>query len=270
MKLRNVFVLIMLSAIMLSVFAEESNIVKVLMRTSMGDIELELDRNVAPITVDNFVGLAMGTREFRDPATNQMTTRNFYDNLIFHRVIKDFMIQGGCPLGNGTGGPGYQFEDECFTQGERIIGQIDTEQKALQVWGELIIPYLQNTENPNDQIINIYQSVQQSQTGEPIMGRDVSFYENITGLGPVYTQGDLKATVDYATIAMANSGPNTNGSQFFIVSNREGTPWLNGRHTVFGRVTSGMDVVHAIEDVQKGANDRPVEDVRILSVRVVN
>jgi peptidyl-prolyl cis-trans isomerase A (cyclophilin A) len=173
--------------------------VVVLMHTSMGDITLALDRSIAPVTVDNFVGLAMGTKEFTDPVTRSQTSRHFYDGLIFHRVIKDFMIQGGCPLGTGTGGPGFRFEDECFD-----------------------------------------------------------------------ADGQLKATVDYGTICMANSGPNTNGSQFFIVSNRDGCSWLNGRHTVFGRVIDGMDVVHAIENVSKGANDRPITDVRIITVRVVD
>ena len=270
MKLKLFFMIIFVLAVMLNVFAEENNIVKVLMKTSMGDIEIELDKGIAPITVDNFIGLAMGYKEFRDPATNQMTTGNFYDNLIFHRVIKDFMIQGGCPLGNGTGGPGYQFEDECYDKGEIISGMIDDEQKAILVWTQMIIPYLQNTEEPDEQIIEIYQRVQQEQSGEPLLGTDISLYQNVTGIGPLHTQGALRAEVNYGTIAMANSGPNTNGSQFFIVTRNPGADWLNGRHTVFGKVTKGMDVVHAIEDVEKGANDKPVNDVRILSVRVLD
>ena len=95
----------------------ENEMIRVMMKTNKGDIELELNRSLAPITVDNFVGLAMGTREFTDPRTGEQVTRNFYDGLIFHRVISGFMIQGGCPLGTGTGGPGYSFEDETFFPG---------------------------------------------------------------------------------------------------------------------------------------------------------
>jgi len=250
---------------------EENGMIRVMMRTSMGNIELELDRELAPITVDNFVGLAMGTREFLDPQTNEMVTRHFYDGLIFHRVISDFMIQGGCPLGTGTSGPGYTFEDECFFPGERVTGIIDSEEKAFAVWSQMVIPYLQeNQEASNPEVMDLYMQVQQEQGPGPFMGKEVSFFEELTGSAPIYGQGELRATVDYATICMANAGPNTNGSQFFIVTNREGAPWLNGRHTVFGRVTRGMDVVHAIENVQKGAGDRPIEDVTIISVRVID
>ena len=273
MKIKTALMIALVFILMLNLIAEEGNTVKVLMRTNMGDIELELDKNIAPLTVDNFVGLAMGTKEYTDPNTGEQTTGNFYDNLIFHRVIKDFMIQGGCPLGNGTGGPGYQFEDETHYHGERVTGVINDEQAAYAVYSQMIVPYLQNLQRtgdePNAELYQIVSNAQQAQSFEPMFGRDVTFYENATGSRPIYTQGAIKATVDYATIAMANSGPNTNGSQFFIVTNREGTAWLNGRHTVFGKVTKGMEVAHAIEDVQKGPQDRPVEDVRIISIRVI-
>jgi len=136
------------------------------MHTNHGPIELELFEGEAPKTVDNFVKLS------RD---------GYYDGLIFHRVIPDFMIQGGCPEGTGTGGPGYTFEDEF-----------------------------------NDH------------------------------------------KVERGALAMANAGPNTNGSQFFIVTVDE-APWLNGKHTVFGRVVSGMETVDAIEGTETGPGDRPVE-----------
>jgi cyclophilin family peptidyl-prolyl cis-trans isomerase len=140
------------------------------LHTSEGPIELELHSGDAPKTVDNFVKLA------RD---------GFYEGVVFHRVIPDFMIQGGDPTGTGTGGPGYQFEDEF-------------------------------NEHP----------------------------------------------VERGALAMANAGPNTNGSQFFIVT-VESAPWLDGKHTVFGRVTSGMDVVDRISQVDRDANDRPREPVTI-------
>jgi cyclophilin family peptidyl-prolyl cis-trans isomerase len=145
------------------------------LHTSEGPIELELHSEDAPKTVENFVKLS------RD---------GFYEGVIFHRVIPDFMIQGGDPTGTGTGGPGYEFEDE-FNQ------------------------------HP----------------------------------------------VERGALAMANAGPNTNGSQFFIVT-VEAAPWLDGKHTVFGRVTSGMDVVDRISQADRGANDRPREPVTIERVEL--
>jgi cyclophilin family peptidyl-prolyl cis-trans isomerase len=145
------------------------------MHTNHGAIQLELFDDDAPKTVDNFLKLS------RD---------GYYDGLIFHRVIPDFMIQGGCPEGTGTGGPGYEFEDEI-----------------------------------NDNKI---------------------------------VRGAL---------AMANRGPDTNGSQFFIVTT-ESAPWLDGKHTVFGRVSSGMEAVDSIEGTETGAQDRPVADAVIERVEV--
>ena len=144
-------------------------------QTNHGSIEVELFDADAPKTVENFTKLAKD---------------GFYDGVIFHRVIPDFMIQGGDPTGTGSGGPGYPFEDE------------------------------------------------QNQHG-----------------------------VDRGVLAMANAGPNTNGSQFFIVT-AEACPWLNGKHTVFGRVTSGMDVVDAISEVDRDPSDRPRSEVVMESVRV--
>ncbi len=143
------------------------------LHTNHGAIEVELHDGDAPKTVENFTKLA------RD---------GFYDGVIFHRVIPDFMIQGGDPTGTGTGGPGYQFDDEQNEHG-----------------------------------------------------------------------------VERGALAMANAGPNTNGSQFFIVTT-DAAPWLDGKHTVFGRVTSGMDVVDAIEAVEADARDKPREDVVIERV----
>jgi cyclophilin family peptidyl-prolyl cis-trans isomerase len=147
----------------------------VTLHTNHGAIELELFDDDAPKTVDNFTKLA------RD---------GFYDGVIFHRVIPDFMIQGGDPTGTGSGGPGYQFEDEI------------NEHKVVR-----------------------------------------------------------------GALAMANAGPNTNGSQFFIVTT-ESAPWLDGKHTVFGRVTSGMDVVDTIEQVATDGRDKPRDDIVIERVDV--
>ena len=145
------------------------------LQTSEGAIEVKLYPDAAPKTVENFEKLS------RD---------GFYEGVIFHRVIPDFMIQGGDPTGTGTGGPGYQFEDE--------------------------------------------------------------FNEH---------------RVERGALAMANAGPNTNGSQFFIVT-AEAAPWLDGKHTVFGRVTSGMDVVDRIAQTERDANDRPLKPVTIERVEL--
>jgi peptidyl-prolyl cis-trans isomerase B (cyclophilin B) len=146
---------------------------RAVMQTSEGDVELELFPEDAPKTVANFTKLA---------------GEGFYDGIKFHRVIPDFMIQGGCPRGDGTGGPGYEFEDE-FNQHKVVRG----------------------------------------------------------------------------ALAMANAGPNTNGSQFFIVT-AEATPWLDGKHTVFGQVVSGQDVVDRISLVERDPRDRPLEPVVIESI----
>jgi len=145
------------------------------MHTNHGPIVLELHDDEAPTTVENFLKLS------RD---------GYYDGLIFHRIIPDFMIQGGCPQGTGTGGPGYEFEDEI------------NDHKIMR-----------------------------------------------------------------GALAMANRGPDTNGSQFFIVTTAE-APWLDGKHTVFGRVDSGLDTVDAIEAVETGPGDRPVDPVVIERVEV--
>jgi cyclophilin family peptidyl-prolyl cis-trans isomerase len=145
------------------------------MHTTAGTIELELFDDDAPKTVENF---------------RKLSSDGFYDGIIFHRVIRDFMIQGGCPQGTGTGGPGYTFEDE----------------------------------------INQHKVVR-------------------------------------GALAMANAGPNTNGSQFFIVTT-DAAPWLDGKHTVFGRVTAGMDAVDAIEETPTGAGDRPLDPPKIESMEL--
>ena len=169
------------------------------LKTTKGDIKLELWPEKAPLTVGNFIGLASGTKEWNDAVTRDKVKKPFYDGIIFHRVIDDFMIQTGCPLGSGTGGPGYDFEDECFD-----------------------------------------------------------------------TDGTIKAKVEYGSIAMANAGPNTNGSQFFIVTRKSGCDWLNGKHTVFGKVTEGMEIAHEIENVPRNAMDRPNDKIVIKSVEMLN
>ncbi len=241
--------------------------------TNLGTIKVELWPDKAPVTVENFIGLANGTKEWTDPLSGTKTKRPFYDGLIFHRVIKDFMIQGGCPLGNGTGGPGYKFEDEVYARGEEIKGEIKDDETALTVFQTVFLPYLQagggDRSKLDKDIMDITDACMKNNNGTAIMAHPVEYYIEKTGFkGKVYRNGKLLAPVAYGTIAMANSGPNTNGSQFFIVTKKDGTPWLDGKHTVFGKVIEGMEVAHKIEDVEKGAQDKPKEDVKIVKIRV--
>jgi peptidyl-prolyl cis-trans isomerase A (cyclophilin A) len=161
------------------------------LHTSQGQVVVRLFPDHAPKTVRNFVELAEGGRQWTDPRTGRASTDRLYDGTVFHRVIPDFMIQGGDPLGSGMGGPGYKFADEIHP--------------------------------------------------------------------------DLRFDRPYL-LAMANAGPGTNGSQFFITV--VPTPWLNGKHTIFGEVIQGADVVDAISRVKTGSQDRPAEDVTIEAVTV--
>ncbi len=160
--------------------------------TNKGTFTVRLMPEHAPKTVENFVSLATGGRSWTHPKTGASSQDPLYPGTVFHRVIDGFMIQGGDPLGTGTGGPGYQFEDET----------------------------------PPD--------------------------------GPAFDRPGL--------LAMANAGPNTNGSQFFVTV--AATPWLTGRHTIFGEVTDGYPVVEAISKAATGAQDRPVDEVLIERIDV--
>jgi len=160
--------------------------------TSEGTIVCRLFEHQAPITVKNFVDLAEGTREWTDPRNRQKSNSPLYDGTIFHRVIPDFMIQGGDPTGTGMGGPGYQFQDE--------------------------------------------------------------------------TKGSPHKFDRAGKLAMANAGPGTNGSQFFITV--APTPWLTGNHTIFGEVIEGQDVANKITAVPRSRQDKPNNDVVLKSVKI--
>ena len=163
------------------------------LKTNRGDIVLRLFPDHAPKTVENFVGLAEGTQDYRVPETGKESPERFYDGLGFHRVIDSFMIQGGCPLGTGTGGPGYTFKDEFHPE-------LRFDRKYL--------------------------------------------------------------------LAMANAGPGTNGSQFFITTTE--TPWLDHKHTIFGEVADedSKAVVDEIGTTATGPGDRPVDPVVIETVQI--
>lgn len=159
------------------------------LKTSTGEIVIRLFEDKAPKTVANFIGLATGAEEWADPNTGQRVKRPLYDGTIFHRVIPNFMIQGGDPLGRGSGGPGYRFPDEFHP--------------------------------------------------------DLS--HNKAGM-----------------LSMANAGPNSNGSQFFIT--HRATPWLDGKHSVFGEVVKGQEVVEAIGRAPRDTHDRPLKDIVLNEV----
>lgn len=228
------------------------NTVKTVITTSFGEIELELWPDLAPKTVQNFIKLG---------------SEGFYNGTYFHRVIPDFMIQGGDPntkddnrMNDGQGGPGYMFEDEAYGPGEEISGKITTDAQAEAIWTELIVPHMQNNRTPNADIAAIVKECQTAQSFEPLMKNSVEHYKNLVNFEGKLTTKVLRAEVLYGTIAMANSGPNTNGSQFFIVTKKDGTPWLNGKHTVFGKVTRGMNIVHTIEALPRDSRDNPLAE----------
>ncbi len=235
--------------------------VTAIIETNQGNIELELWPELAPKTVQNFIDLSES---------------GFFEKTYFHRVIPDFMIQGGCPntkddnrANDGQGGPGYRFEDECFADGEEITGLFDDDLNANVVWETVVVPYMQSNQQPNPELVAIIQECQNLQSWAPFKARTVEYYKEITGYtGKVMGKGTLKAQALYSYLCMANSGPNTNGSQFFIITKKDGTPWLDGKHTVFGKVSKGMDIVHKIEQLPRDKADNPLEDNQAIVNKV--
>lgn len=237
----------------------------VIMKTSEGDITLELFEDQAPETVANFLGLTEGTKEFIDPKTSEKVKRPFYDGLNFHRVIKQFMIQGGCPLGTGTGGPGFRFQDEINADalGLNELKAYDAEKG---VHPSLMIRSQEDFSRLIVMPIAIKLGINAQEEFESRIAEVEAAVANFTVKDVLEAQGYVFG--DYPTstmpvrgvIAMANSGPATNGSQFFI--NQVDTPWLAGRHTVFGKVVEGMDVVDAIAETADSD-----KKVTIISVR---
>ncbi|MBI1725493.1 MAG: peptidylprolyl isomerase [Candidatus Tectomicrobia bacterium] len=243
----------------------------VILKTGQGDIYIELFSKEAPKTVANFVELAEGRKEFTDPKTGKKAKRPFYDGLTFHRVIKDFMIQGGDPNGNGSGGPGYQFEDEINADALGL-GKLTAVEKDgslhphLLVRGQedfnqmILIPLLRKMKVANqEEFEKRKEDIQKQLNSLTLKGA----YEN---MGYSYSPSLKSRAPAKGVIAMANAGPNTNGYQFFI--SLADTPWLTGKHTVFGKVVKGMEVVEKIGQAAVGAGAKPAQEVKILSIRL--
>lgn len=239
--------------------------------THFGDILVELFPAEAPKTVENFILLAEGQKEFLDTESQKKVKRPYYDGLIFHRIIKDFMIQGGCPLGTGSGGPGYAFEDE-INAGALGLDKI----KAIQTNGQphpfLLIRSQQDFYNilvfPLARKMNIKTQAEFDAKKNELIKKIYaqSLKKSYENLGYRYSDTPTSRHPKQGVIAMANSGPNTNGSQFFITL--VDTPWLAGKHTVFGKVIQGMKTVNQIGSVTVNEDGKPEKDVTILSIRI--
>ncbi len=239
-------------------------------KTNYGTIEVELFKDAAPETVENFLGLAEGRKEYTDPKTGEKKKGNFYDGLVFHRVIEGFMIQGGCPKGDGTGDPGYKFADEMDAE---ALG-LDT----MRAFGSDGAPHqwlmLRSQDDFNQRIVSPMLRSLGIDSQEELDSRmdevrkkidEMSIKEAYENMGYSYKEGLASVPPQKGYLAMANSGPDTNGSQFFI--NLADTPWLTGKHTVFGKVVSGMDVVEKIGALPVDSASRPEKPVIIESVR---
>ena len=244
--------------------------------TSMGDINIELFADDAPETVDNFIGLAEGSKEHVDVKTGKKIKTPFYDGLIFHRVIRDFMIQTGCPLGTGTGSPGYMFGDEINAK-SLGLDKIKAFDEKTRPHSYLGIRSQQGYNKLMKKVLNPVVASMRINSEEEFKNREKEIVEKLKELSleQVYTYLGYKFNdklvshhPDRGSIAMANSGPDTNGSQFFI--NVVDTPWLAGKHTVFGKVIEGMEVVDLISNVEVDGNAKPVNDVKIISIRQIN
>ena len=243
----------------------------VLMKTSQGNIRIELWPDAAPDTVKNFIDLAEGNKTFKDAKTGEDVKKPFYDGLTFHRVIKDFMIQGGCPLGTGTGDPGYKFKDEINAKG---LGLADL--KAMGEGGAphpwLLIrdqaSFQRTVLGPVLQTLGISSQEQFQEKLEEIQNtvNALSVLDVYANLGYIFDEKLPAKKPDRGVIAMANSGPNTNGSQFFI--NVVDTPHLTGKHTVFGKVIEGMDIADKISNLETDPAGKPNTPVTIESIRV--
>ncbi|MBN8222759.1 MAG: peptidylprolyl isomerase [Spirochaetes bacterium] len=239
------------------------------METSQGTITIELYRHAAPKTVENFIGLAKGEKEFTD-TDGKTVKRPYYDGLIFHRVIPNFMIQGGDIKGNGTGGPGYQFADEINAKAlgldkVKVSASPMARNEVAQVVRGDIFKAL-NIKSQADLTAKMKQAEAMLKT-EQEKWNNKSLEELYTARGITYTPNLESESNTKGSLSMANAGPNTNGSQFFIsvVDNL----YLDGKHTVFGRVLGGLDIAEKITKVERDQQDRPKENVVLKKLTIL-
>ncbi|TGJ98613.1 peptidylprolyl isomerase [Leptospira langatensis] len=216
----------------------EKKAIYAVIQTSQGDMVFELFDKDAPYTVQNFIDLAQGEKEFT-LRNGQPQKRPFYDGLTFHRVIENFMIQGGCPYGDGSGTPGYKFADEINARSlgldKQKIGQVPYYMSYLQryVTQELGIRSQKEFEDRKEELESNFEKA-----------KGLSVMEVLYRLGYRYNEVVQSHKAIKGALAMANAGPNTNGSQFFV--NQVDTPHLDGLHTVFGQIVSGSDVIDKV------------------------
>ncbi len=256
----------------------------VLIKTSGGDIELELWPKAAPETVKNFIALAEGTKSFKDQKTGAQVMKPFFDGLKFHRIIKGFMLQGGCPNGNGSGDPGYFFKDEINAKGLGLDKEVVFKDGKADL--RSIHPYIRGLLDPRNPqragaqvrqmvftplfkklglTINSPADVEKHKGAIEAALKALTLKACYENQGYKYDDTLEPKHMKKGVIAMANSGPNTNGSQFFITLGDK--PYLTGKHTVFGKVIKGMDVVEKLGNVTVGKGAVPAEDVKIISIR---
>ncbi len=241
-----------------------------LMKTNFGDLYIEMFPEEAPKTVANFMDLATGKRAFVDHKTKAKVKRPFYDGLKFHRVIKEFMIQGGDPRGNGTGGPGYNFEDEINAEalGLHKMKAIKDGRPHSYLPIRNQNDFQRTLVSPLFRKMGIRSQADLDKRREEVKKRlnNLTLKDAYENMGYRFNEKLTSRPPQKGVLAMANSGPNTNGSQFFI--NLIDTPWLTGKHTVFGKVAKGMDVVEKIGETPVGTGSIPQKEVRIISIRL--
>lgn len=227
-----------------------------IMQTTKGNLVLRLFYKDAPKTVQNYIDLAQGQKEFFTEKGKE--TRPFYDGLKFHRVIEGFMAQGGCPRGDGTGGPGYKFEDEINAKSLGLDKLKIKNYPALQsqyqrmIFETLGIQSKEQFDERRSEIEEAYEK-----------GQDLSLMEVLHRVGYRYNEKVSSHKAVKGSFAMANAGPNTNGSQFFI--NQVDTPHLDGLHTVFGELVSGEDVLNEI--IASGNSNTTIKKVLVIDKR---
>ena len=247
------------------------------LKTNQGTIILELYTDAAPETVNNIAGLANGSREYLDPKSGSKLTGHYYDGLTFHRVIPEFMIQGGDIAGNGSGGPGFKFQDEINADAlglDKVNLEVATSymrdlQMSLQtkIREELFAKYnIKSQEDVNKNISKLEQDFALRMQQAIKANSSKSVKEILASAGYQFNNKLPSRRMAAFSVAMANAGPNTNGSQFFININENG--FLNGKHTNFGKVLDGKSVVIDISNVEKNQQDMPSNPVIIKSFRV--